>query len=79
MFDGLFPQTSYDFLYNKRLLGFLLLIPGTREIILLQTIGSHVADQLHSPLRPISNQRLYRGNPFYLSLHIYRLKNICQR
>ena len=30
MFDGFNPQTSHDFLYNKRLLGFLLLIPGTR-------------------------------------------------
>ena len=51
MIDGFFPQTSHDFLYNKRLLGFLLLIPGTRERKLLQTIGSHVADQPHLPLR----------------------------
>ena len=53
MFDGLFPQTSHDFLYNKRLLGFLLLIPVTRESKLLQAIGSHVVDQPHSPLCPI--------------------------
>ena len=70
MFNGFFPQTSQDFLYNKRLLGFLLLIPVTRESKLLQTIGSHVVDQLHSPLRPISSPRLYQGNPFQLSLHI---------
>ena len=61
MFDGFFPQTSHDFLYNKRLLGFLLLIPVTRESKLLQTIGSHVVDQLHSPLRLISSARLYQG------------------
>ena len=53
MFDGFFPQTSHDFLYNKRLLGFLLLIRGTRESKLLQTIGSHVADQLHSRCVPL--------------------------
>ena len=58
MFDGFFLQTSHDFLHNKRLLGFLLLIPVTRESKLLQTVGSHVVDQLHSPLRPI------RGRPF---------------
>ena len=44
MFDGFFPQTSHDHLYNKRLLGFLLLIPITRESKLLQTVGSHVVD-----------------------------------
>ena len=33
-------------------LGFLLLILSTQESKLLQTIESHVADQLHSPLRP---------------------------
>ena len=53
MFDGFFPQTSHDFLYNKRLLDFLFLIPGTRESKLLQTIESYVADQRHLPLRPI--------------------------
>ena len=42
----------------------------TRGSNLLQTIGSHVVDQLHLPLRPISSQRLYQGNPFQLSLHI---------
>ena len=42
MFDGFFPQTLHDFLYNKRLLGFSFLIPGTRENKLLQIIGSHV-------------------------------------
>ena len=61
MLDGLFTQTSHDFLYDKRLLGFLLLIPVTRESKLLQTIGRHVEDQLHSPLRPISSARLYQG------------------
>ena len=40
MLDGFSPQTSHDFLYNKRLLGFLLLIPVTRESKLLQTIGT---------------------------------------
>ena len=70
MFDGFFPQTLHDFLYNKRLMGFLLLIPGTRESKLLQTIGSHVADQLHSPLRPICSPRLSRGNPFQLFLYL---------
>ena len=34
MFDGLFPQTPHDLLYNKRLLGFLVLIPGTRHTAL---------------------------------------------
>ena len=29
MFDGFFPQTSHDVLHNKRLLGFLLLIPSS--------------------------------------------------
>ena len=71
MFVGFFPQTSHDFLYNKRLLGFLLLIPVTRESKLLQTIGTHVLDQLHSPLRPIRIQPVpYQGNPFQLFLHI---------
>ena len=70
MSDGFFRQTPHDFLYNKRLLGFLLLIPVTRESKLLQTIGSHVVDQLHSPLRPISSPRLHQGNPSQLSLHI---------
>ena len=45
------------------LLGFLPLIPVTREstlVSLLQTIESHVADQLHSPVRP----RLHRRNHF---------------
>ena len=55
MVDGFFVQTIHG--YNKRLLGFLRLIPGTRESKLLQTIGSHVADQLHSPLRLIGSQR----------------------
>ena len=68
MFGGCFPQTTHDFVYNKRLLAFLLLIPGTRECKLLQTIGSHVADQLHSPLHPIGSPRLYRGIPIQLSL-----------
>ena len=53
MFGGFFPQTSHNFLYNKRLLGFLLLIPGTQESKLLQTIESHVADQRHLLLHPI--------------------------
>ena len=44
----------------------------SRESKLLQTIGSDVVDQLHSPLRPISSPRLYQGNPFQLSLHIQR-------
>ena len=70
MFNGFFPQTSHDFLYNKILLGFLLLIPGTRESKLLQKIGSHFANKLHLPLRPICSPRLYRGNPFKLSLRI---------
>ena len=70
MLDGLFTQTSHDFLYGKRLLGFLLLIPVTGQSKLLQTIGSHVVDQLHSPLRPISSPRLYQENPSQLSLHI---------
>ena len=70
MSDAFFPQTSHDFLYNKRLPAFLLLIPVTRESKLLQTIGSHVVDQLHSPLRPISSPRLYQENPSQLSLHI---------
>ena len=70
MFVGFFPQTSHDFLYNKRLLGFLLLIPVTRESKLLQTIGSHGVDH-HSPLRPIRSQPVpYQGNPFQLFLHI---------
>ena len=55
---------------QEKIAGFLLLIPGTRESKLLQKIGSHVANQLHLPLRPISSPRLYRGNPFKLSLHI---------
>ena len=62
MFDGFFPQTSHDYLYKKRLLESL--------ERLLQTIGSHVVDQLHSPLRPISSPRLYQGNPSQHSLHI---------
>ena len=70
MFDAFFPQTSHDFLYNKRLPAFLLLIPVTRESKLLQTIASHVVDQLYSPLRPISSPRLYQGNPSQVSLHI---------
>ena len=70
MFDAFFPQTSHDFLYKKRLPGFLLLIPVTRESKLLQTIGSHVVGQLHSPLRPISSPRLYQETPSQLSLHI---------
>ena len=49
---------------------YILLIPVTRESRLLQTIGSYVVDQLHSPLRPISSPRLYQGNPSKLSLHI---------
>ena len=68
---GVFPQTLHDFLYNKRLLGSLLLIPVTRESKLLQAIGSHVVDQLHSPLRHnFSSPGLYQGGPFQLSLHI---------
>ena len=55
MFDEFFSQTSHDFLHTKRLLGFLRLIPGTRERKLLQTIGSHGADQLHLPLRAASH------------------------
>ena len=70
MFDGFFPQTSHDFLYNKRLLGFFLLIPVTRGSKLLQTVGSHLVAQLQSPLRPISSPQLYQGNPFQHSLHI---------
>ena len=70
MFDGFFPQTSHNFLYNRRLLSFLLLIPLTRESKLLQTIGYHVVEQFHSPLRPRSSPWLYQGNPFQLSLHI---------
>ena len=57
------------------MLGFLLLIPGTRESKLLQTIGSHVSDQLHSPLRPICSPRLYRGNPFQLFFTYLTFKN----
>ena len=76
MFDGFFPQTLHDFLYNKRLLGFLLLIPVTREIKLLQTIGTHVVDQLHSPLRPIRSQPVpYQGNPFQLFFTYLTFKN----
>ena len=74
MFDGFFPQTPHDFLCKKRLLSFLLFIPVTLESKLLQTIGSHVVDQLHLPLRPISSPRLYQGNPFQLTLHVYTFK-----
>ena len=43
MFDGLFPQTSHDFLYNKRLLGFLLLIPiGVRAIFFARGAVNHL-------------------------------------
>ena len=59
MFDGFLPQTSHDFLHNDRFLGFLLLIPSSLEIKLLQTIGSHVADQLHSPLSFICSPWLF--------------------
>ena len=65
MFDGFFPQASHEVVYKKILMGFLPLIPIKRESTnalasRLQTIESHVADQLHSPVRP----RLYRGNHF---------------
>ena len=60
-FDGLSPKASHQALYKKILLGFIPLIPVTRPrdtLLVLQTIGSHVADQFHSPVRP----RLDRGN-----------------
>ena len=53
---------------QQKIAGFSPSDPGTQECKLLQTIGSHVADQLHSPLHPIGSPRLYQGNPIQLSL-----------
>ena len=67
MFDGFFSSNLTQLPVQQKIAGFPSSDSVTRGSNLLQTIGSHVVDQLHSPLRPISSQRLYHGNPFQLS------------
>ena len=70
---GLFPQASHNVLYRKILLGFLPLIPVARwSTLVLQTIESRVADQLHSCWFIHS---CIEKTTFQLSWHIYLLKN----
>ena len=56
-----------------KIAGFLLLIPSTRESQLLQTIGSHVADQLNSPLRPICPVHVSIEETLFNFLYIFNV------
>ena len=71
--DSFLMQASHDVLYKKILLGFLSLIPVTRKsTVVLQTIESRVADQLHSCWFV---HGCIEKTTFQLSSHIYLLKN----